>query len=161
MGTYLHAYAEQKRNGKWFPVIRSGVASANDQPPSRIWDIQNYTMFGWLADVRNYAKVRPISKARGLPSDVSTEVANLATRFGDYHTHSWLGLGEILAFDFDATFEDRRTGNGSHQFGDTYPEGMGEVKLYRSIFSQVFCDDVEAMKRLDVPEDVRIVFWFD
>lgn len=161
MGTYIHAFAERKHDGQWFPATRNADVSANDQPPLRVWDIQNYTMFGWLADVRNYAKVTPISRARGLPTDVSAAIASMANRFGDNHSHSWLGLGEILAFDFDATFEDRRTGNGSHKFGDTFPEGMGEVKPYRAIFSQVFWDDIEAMKRMGMPEDVRIVFWFD
>ena len=77
MGTYIHAYAERRSNGQWFPASLSGLVTGDDHP-AKLLDGQNYTLFGWLADVRNYAKVPPLSLARGLPADVSEEIAHLA-----------------------------------------------------------------------------------
>lgn len=157
MGTYIHAYAERRTNGQWFPASLSGLVNGEDHP-AKLFDGQNYTLFGWLADVRNYAKVPPLSQPRGLPEDVSTDIADIARRAEDA---SWLGLRELVAFDYDATFENRRTGNGGSQYGDTYPAGKGQVMTYREAFGQWFFDALDRLKALGSEDDVRIVFWFD
>ena len=162
MGTYIHAYAERRSNGQWFPASLSGLVTGDDHP-AKLLDGQNYTLFGWLADVRNYAKVPPLSLARGLPADVSEEIAHLAdnARERGHGRFSWLGLRELVAFDYEATFENRRTGNGGSQYGDTYPVGLGEVVTYREAFGQWFFDDIDKLKALGDIDDVRMVFWFD
>lgn len=162
MGTYIHAYAERRTNGTWFPASFSGLVRGGDHP-AKLLDGQNYTLFGWLADVRNYAKVTPLSQARGLPADVSDEITRLADDASQrgHGRFSWLALRELLAFDYEATFEDRRTGSGGSQYGDTYPVGMGEVVTYREAFGQRFFDDLDKLKALGDIDDIRIVFWFD
>jgi len=74
---------------------------------------RNYNLFAVLADVRNgrgFAGVytgeefKPISPPRGLPDDVSPEVRNESDEWGvDGHSHSWLTLAELLAFDYEQT----------------------------------------------------------
>lgn len=159
MGSYIYAYAEKRHNGQWMPAHRDGVVWENEHP-ARVWDTQSYAMYGWLADVRNYSKVPPVIERRGLPVDVSSDIANLSEANWAYG-HSWIGLDELLCFDYNATFEDRRTPNGAGPYGTTYPEGMGTVKPYREIFAPVFWEDIEKLKALDAPENIRIVFFFD
>jgi hypothetical protein len=162
MGTYIKAYAEQRHGGQWVAAsIDRVLIKGDDSHAAHVWDTQNYTMFGWLADVRNYAMIPPLSQPRGLPPDVSDEIAALYHRTGDNHSCSWVLLEELSKFDYDATFEDRRTGDGGHQYGDTYPSSMGRIVTYRSIFADTFWEDIEAMKKLARPEYVRVVFWFD
>lgn len=102
----------------------------------------------------------PIASRRGLPEDVSDEV-RCEAEDEDFYSPSWVSLDELLAFDYDATFEDRRTGNGGHQFGDTFPAGMGTIRPYREIFCDAYWNELEAMKALGEVTDTRIVFWFD
>lgn len=153
MGSYIHAYAERRYNGHWIPAHLDGIVIENEHP-ARVWDTQNYTMFGWLADVRNYSKVPPVIERRGLPEDVSSEIANKASADWAYG-HSWIGLDELLQFNYDATFEDRR------HHGETLPEGSGKIITYREIFAPVFWEDIEILKAIDAPENVRIIFFFD
>lgn len=63
---------------------------------------RNYRLFSLLAGVRNNARaaIKPISEPRGLPLDVSKEVATAMEDAG-YHSKSWLTLGEIRAADLD------------------------------------------------------------
>jgi hypothetical protein len=79
-----------------------------------IYDTRHYLMFSYLADVRNYHGVRPISEPRGLPEDFKVGGIdydngehNLDGRriwMGD-HSPSWLLLSEIR--DHDYPEEDR------------------------------------------------------
>ncbi len=160
MGSYIHAYVERRTNGRWFPAGLPGLVDPDNKHPAQVFNTQNYTMFGWLADVRNYAKVPPIAQRRGLPDDVSDEVAGLAENM-NFYGHSWLSLRELLEFDYEATFEDRRAPGGHPEYRDTFPPGMGEVKPYREIFPTRYWEELEAMKQLGDVEDTRIVFWFD
>jgi hypothetical protein len=66
-------------------------------------------MFGWLADIRNYSMVEPIAARRGLPADLSEEMSVVESLTRDVSGHSWLSLSELLNFDYEATFEDRRS----------------------------------------------------
>ncbi len=162
MGTSIHAYAERRTNDRW------SIASINGNIPddardTKVLNWQNYTLFGWLADVRNYAMVPSISNPRGLPKDVSGVVSNMAAHArarGD-GSFTWLSLRELVEFDYDATFEDRRTNGGGGQYGDTYPPGMGQVTTYREAFGQSFFNELEKLKALGDADNTRIVFWFD
>jgi hypothetical protein len=72
---------------------------------------RNYDLFAILADVRNgtgFAGIvtgerkQPISAQRGLPADVSQEVAKESETWGcDGHSHSWLTLREVTEYDYD------------------------------------------------------------
>lgn len=79
-----------------------------------IYDTRHYLMFGYLAGVRNYSGVTPISEPRGLPEDFEMKEGEyevdthtlwgLEVWMGD-HSHSWLTLSEIR--DHDYPDEDR------------------------------------------------------
>jgi len=74
---------------------------------------RNYSLFGMLADVRNgrgFAgveigkPVQPLDQPRGLPGNVSEDVAAESERWGsDGHSHSWFGLEELLQVDWQGT----------------------------------------------------------
>lgn len=66
-------------------------------------------MFAILADVRNGRGFagegfNVISAPKGLPDDCSSEVRAISDEYGeDGHSHSFLSLAEILAFDWQQT----------------------------------------------------------
>ena len=96
MGCDIHSRAEQRdENGKW--QVIAGF------PP---FDWRDYGMYGFLAGVRNYSAVPPISQPRGLPSD-APEVDEDDGWLGD-HSYSWLSVEELTTFDYDAAVEDCR-----------------------------------------------------
>lgn len=74
---------------------------------------RNYDLFAILAGVRNgrgFAGVQtgegfnPISPPRGLPADVTAPVKQRSEEWGvDGHSHSWLTLAELMAYDWDQT----------------------------------------------------------
>lgn len=73
------------------------------------FDWRSYGRFGFLADVRNYSDVDPITEPRGFPADASPEVRADYDGWGvDAHTPSWLTLEELSAYDYDQEIEDRR-----------------------------------------------------
>jgi len=117
MGCDIHSYAERKdESGKYVDL-----------------DFSPFGTFGFLADVRNYSAVPPISQPRGLPDDVSSEVPERDETWGsDGHSHSWLSVAELVSFDYDSAMEDRRhtvqTGPRSWNGGATCEVGQGKKK---------------------------------
>lgn len=70
----------------------------------------------------------------------------------DGHSASWLSLKELLEFDYDQIFEDRRNG------GYTCEPGKGELTTYKEFLGEGFFEDLEKLKNSGAD---RIVFWFD
>lgn len=117
MGCDIHSTLEVRENGIWKFVRGSGSVDApyGDEP---IKD-RSYRTFAILAGVRKgygFAGVdtgdefRPISEPKGVPDDASKEyLAHVELWNGDGHSHSFLTLAEILAFDFTRTVEQRGT----------------------------------------------------
>lgn len=103
------------------------------------FDWRSYGMFGFLADVRNYSHVPPISAARGLPLDMRDYDPD-DYRFGD-HSFSWLGIDELLAFDYDAMFEDRRCTRDGNGAADSGP-GNGEQTTFRKFLGPQYFRDL-------------------
>lgn len=78
---------------------------------------RNYDVFAMLANVRNGRGFAgcdtgdgfvPISEPRGLPDDVTPEVRAESDKWGgDGHSHSWLTLAELLAYDWNQTTRHR------------------------------------------------------
>lgn len=56
---------------------------------------RSYGLFGFLADIRNYSCVPPISKCRGLPASISENLADLFENEYDRHSASYLSLIHI------------------------------------------------------------------
>lgn len=146
MGCDIHPQAERKRDGKWEII--------DDIAP---FDWRSYRLFGFLADVRNYSAVPPISKPRGLPEDEPT-----LDNFDGLHSCSWLSVKELLEFDYDQTIEDRRVTReispGFTDHGCTGEIGEGRMTTYREFLGEAFFDDLRKLQELKAD---RIVFGFD
>lgn len=176
MGADIHSFAEVRTNGKWQRVDEKIFTAYGDDKTSGPFETRNYGVFGFLADVRNYSCCQPISQRKGLPDD--SEWLNEVEHdefYGDsshkqdfqenYHSLSWLALKELVDFDYEQTFWDRRvtkqTGPNSWNGAALADEGEGEVITYRQHLGEGFFNDLEVLKTLGAVEDVRIVFGFD
>ncbi len=147
MGCDIHLQAERKVDGKWREV------------PGSFFDWRSYNNFAFLAGIRNYSAITPIAKPRGLPDDaVETEYG----AHGGDHSHSWLSLEELLAFNYDAMTEDRRVTvvmpGGWTNGGATAEPGGGEAMTYREYLGEGFFEELQKLKAAGAE---RIVFGFD
>jgi hypothetical protein len=146
MGTDINIRAERKIDGVWTVVEVSA------------FDCRSYGVFGFLANVRNYSRIPPIAELRGLPNDCSVAASDWLE---DCHSTSWLSIAELLAFDYDQTFEDRRTSKtiGNVTIGNhTAEPGGGKKMTIREFLGERFFED---LGRLQQSGAERIVFGFD
>jgi hypothetical protein len=157
MGCDIHMHTEKRVNGQWVEaprVIPKSNEGRNDDPLEN----RSYSYFGWLADVRNYSKIPPISQPRGVPDDMAPKTkAAFESWDSDAHSASWLTVDEILAVDFDQMIENRRVtinGNG----GCTAEPGHGKRETLREFLGEYA---VNALFKLRDEGVERIVFWFD
>lgn len=152
MGCDIHSHAERKEQGKWEKID-------NIEP----FRIRAYSVFGFLADVRNYSAVSPISQPRGIPPDVSRAVAEDYDKWaGDVHTPSWLSVAELVGVDYEIQIEDlrvtRQVGPNHWHGGCTGEPGEGELTTLREFLGSDFFVDLQELQ--DVGAE-RIIFWFD
>ena len=129
MGCDIHLRVEKREGNGWVPaetmIPNKYYEPGGDEPetiPKRFYDSRNYDLFAILADVRNGRGFggcdtgdgfTPIAPCRSLPDDVSESVKAEAHGWGvDGHSHSWLLLSEILAFDWTQTTKQRGWVNG-------------------------------------------------
>lgn len=157
MGCDIHSFAETRVNpdgGDW-----EGI-------PFKPFDWRNYGMYAFLAGVRNYSAVPPIAEPRGLPQGLSHQVKREVEEWGDDgHTHSWLLMSELLAFDYDNTLEDRRytrqEGPNFFNGGATSEPGQGKRTTWREFLGPEFFRDLEMLRAAGNQDNTRVVFWFD
>lgn len=112
MGCDIHFYVERKDGDEW---ISADTWEQSEYGPSilyekRFYNSRNYDLFAILADVRNgrgFAGIdtgdgfNPIAPCRGLPDDVSPQVAAEHERWdGDGHSHSWFTVKELMDYDW-------------------------------------------------------------
>lgn len=149
MGCDIHAWGE-----KQLPTTEWVLVDLTPEP----FDWRSYSLFGFLAGVRNYSDVPPIAPARGIPDALSKEVAdNIGGWDLDAHNHSWLTMAELEAFDYSQPIEDRRvTRNGDG--GCTADPGGGSMTTYREFLHSGYFDELKRLKEAGVE---RIVFCFD
>jgi hypothetical protein len=152
MGCDIHTFAERRTEDGW--VVVDGWEPFRNR---------NYSVFGFLAGVRNYSEVPPIAQPRGLPADASDRVKRSHDDWGfDGHSASWLSIDELLAFDYEATMEDRRVNRQvgpNHWDGScTCEAGEGRQMTYRAFLGVGFFRDLAMLFEAGVD---RIVFWFD
>jgi hypothetical protein len=197
MGCDIHSFAEvrSKVTGKWEKVGDVFSLDEYDKKWHRKdksehpFDWRSYSMFAFLADVRNYDDCEPLSEPKGLPGD--SEYLNSPSPYGDqlnyavegilpgqkqmtikddiednhYHSHSWLSLRELVEFDYDKVFWNRRItkqeGPGYYNGAALASEGKGEMISYRKNLGEWFFLHLEELKSLGDLDDVRVVFWFD
>lgn len=147
MGCDIHVYCEdRKSDGKWFGWDGEDLLSH-----------RSYAVFGFLAGVRNYSAITPISLPRGIPADASGYTREEWGNGAFFHSASWLTIKELLEFNYDAICEDRRvTRNGDG--GCTCATGEGRLMTYREFLGIQFFVDLNQLRGDGVE---RIVFWFD
>jgi len=147
MGCDLHGFVERKNEmGQW-----------EYAPGFHPFDWRSYRLYGWLAGVRNYSAVTPLSKPRGLPGDASASLKEKYNDDDDYHSASWVSLEELLEFDYDAMVEDRRVST-PHTGNATCAPGEGETMTYREFLGKNFFEELGKLKEIGT---CRVVFWFD
>lgn len=174
MGCDIHSFAERrnKDTNKW-EVLKNHFTldefdkdwykkEKGDSP----FDWRSYSMFSFLAGVRNYDRCKPISEPKGLPDDLSQEVSDEYENWeDDAHSSSWLSLRELVEFDYDQIFWNRRV---MKQISDNHwngaclaEEGEGSMVTYRENLGGFFFVHLEDLRTLGDLDDVRVVFWFD
>ncbi|MGV6816169.1 MAG: hypothetical protein ACWA44_02735 [Thiotrichales bacterium] len=144
MGCDIHCFVEKRTNKGWERVskgLQSDYYAPNNEYFStdeykdggRIIDCRNYTLFAFMANVRNgygFAgcdtgdAIKPISMPKGLPSDVSEEVKKESDDWGvDGHSHSFLSLRELNEFDPEKVTKVYRGYIVASQYEDFLKEG--------------------------------------
>lgn len=187
MGCDIHAFTEVRKENKWVRHDEQIFDDYGDRKTSEPFGNRHYAVFGFLANVRNYSHCEPICEPKGLPDDSEylntplDEPQNYSyygydngtayTQKGEiecdanYHSLSWLTLKELLDFDYEKTFWDRRitrqeapnVWNGAALAN----EGEWQTITYREHLGEGFFKDIDVLKTLGNPEDVRIIFYFD
>lgn len=165
MGCDIFAFVEVKGVNGWehmtdniFMLDKWGQERYKREKTNIPFNFRSYSLFGWLAGVRNYSNVKPLAEPRGLPPDVTKEVCSM----GCGHHTSHFYLSELLEVDYDQIIEDCR---GSVQIAPNVISGAytlpkGQEKPLRTFLPQQYFDDLQAMGELDKPENIRVVFWF-
>ncbi|PCI96619.1 MAG: hypothetical protein COB15_09535 [Flavobacteriales bacterium] len=172
MGCDIHSFVEKKNEkGDWEKVsdcITLGEFDRNwykkekgDSP----FDWRSYSIFAFLAGVRNYDHCDPISEPRGVPDDHSLEVGNEYDDDWGLHSASHLTIKELNDFNYDKEFWNRRiskqTGPNSWTGAGIAEEGEGNVVSYRENLGEGFFRCLKDLNKIGDPTNVRIVFWFD
>lgn len=152
MGCDIHCYAERKTKDGW-----------EDIPGIEPFDWRSYSLYGFLAGVRNYSGIPPISNPRGLPADSSETVKRERDDWDfDGHSTSYLTVEELLEFDYDRLTEDRRVTRlmpgGYMSGGQTCEPGEGKHLTFREFLGEGYFEELNRLKTCGVD---RIVFWFD
>lgn len=195
MGCDIHSLGEIKTSKGWLPLGTDGRHSSwgtffeKKSEYLSPFNWRSYAMFGFLANVRNYSHCIPLSQPKGLPDD--SEYLNSPSPYsydinpmnGEqisgkdittikddllndiYHSHSFFTLSELLSFDYEQTFWDRRITNKiAPNRWDSMAlaqEGEGQIITYREHLGESFFEDIELLKTFGQPEYVRVIFWFD
>jgi len=146
MSCTITVFPEKKQSDGSYEVVDCPYPDREHDWPL---EFQSYGMFAFLAGVRNYSGITPISEPRGLPSDVSN--FSLDEISDDDHTPSWLSIQELSEFDYDQIVEDRRNN------GETLDVGQGQLMTMREFLGPTYFRHLNQMVELGVD---RIVFWF-
>ncbi|EGE2353457.1 hypothetical protein DL738_11430 [Escherichia coli] len=126
---------------------------------------QNYAQFAFLADVRNHACIPVLRKPRGLPA-VNKKPATLGWEFNsrpdwpeheDNHSATWFLVSELLDYDYETVFENRRDDNNSYT---PLPIGCGELMTIRECIGPKFFEDLEILRQLGNPVKTRVIISF-
>lgn len=150
MGCDIHLYAEKRVDGAWQSAdawepneyYDPEDPDSEEKPLAipyrkRFYDSRNYDLFAMLANVRNGYRFAgcdtgdgfvPICEPKGLPDDVSPQVKADSDRWGsDGHSHSWLTVAELMAYDWTQTTKHRGWLNAVefHRW-DRWPRSQGE-----------------------------------
>ena len=158
-------------SSKAFPIRECDWKSLGIKTTDAPFRYQSYAIAAFIAGIRNEFEITPIAERRGLPdghksvedtegfSGIKSMVSRYPYEIIEDRSNTWLLLKELLDFDYEQTFEDRRNyGAGNH---DTVEVGSGSVITYKEHLGPFFFTELEALKELGDPEHVRIIFAFD
>src|ERR1044072_830652 len=164
MGVDITSFAEVKTNGKWIKVDEKIFPEYNYMS-SEPFGWRSYGMFGFLANVNNYSMVPSIKDVKGLPNDSEwLNDPDLDYCYDVGWACSYLTLKELLDFNYDKQFEDRRYSKevapNIFDGGSTCEPGKGQMVTFREFLGESFFKHKEVLQSLGKPEDVRVVFWF-
>ena len=155
----IHTAVEVRHDGRWQRVRTKFSGSAGGRT-NEVFEHPDYRIFGFLADVRNYAHSPVIAAPRGLPADADVVGDEFDSWRTEFFSVSWLTLAELQAYDYDELFWDRRIQREGN-CAALAQEGGGEQRLLRDFLTPYFFERVDLLARLGPPEEVRIIFGFD
>ena len=190
MGCDIHLFVEVEHDGTWNSVdeweTEDGYTSVVYE--KQYYNGRNYDLFALLANVRNYNNVKPMKCPVGLPDDVSYQVMQKSESYGsDGHSHSYLTLKELIDFDWDQSIkeagymthkqcdvfnESLKTDTPDYNLRYPYSQDVGNSIKHKFIWCEwtvpvkIAVDDffnktLPKLIKLDEPDKVRIVFFFD
>jgi hypothetical protein len=153
MGCEIYSFAEVKINNKWEKVYNQfslckydRVVNAKEKCDNPFY-WQRYSMFSFLANVRNDRLLIPICYPRGLPNDVSDDVHEMYKRDeNNHHSSSYITCKELLEFNYNEVIVML----GKNIFNSTYKEELGSM----------YFKHLNELKQLGNPDNTRIVIWF-
>lgn len=168
MGTDINVILEvRKDDGKWYEPESYNVPGydfADNLGYSTFpFNYRSYGLFGFLANIRNMHDIPPITDHRGLPEDSVWLVSQTSDNnwfsetnrqyvLDGYYGHTWVTLKELLDFNYDQVFEDRRSKNVL---------SSGNMTTIREFLGDFFFLQLEALQTFGKPEDVRLIMYFD
>ncbi len=136
---------------------------------------RDYGLFGFLAGVRNYANCEPLDLPRGLPVGcdltggcsvidelevvADLHIQNTETLIHHFHSYSWFLLSELLSFDYEKVFWNRRIQRGKDGAA-LAQEGEGVHQSYPEFLGRDYFGALATMKTLGEPNHIRVVFCF-
>jgi hypothetical protein len=113
-------------------------------------DSQDYDLYGWLGNVRNFAKIPSFHPYRGLPDWYSksenwgwTSLISFSDPHFGNHSKTWYTLDELVNFDYDQSFTHCREGE--------------VIMTYRECFGEKYFEDLEKIKEEGV--EILIMSW--
>mgnify|MGYP003418902227 CR=1 FL=1 len=190
MSCIIASFAEKrnKDTGKWeevrdaFTLTKYDAERENKKKGDNPFYWQSYSLFAFLAGVRNYDECEPISEPKGLPND--SEYLNEIENDGwggdttrrqnilddSNHSYSYLTLRELIELKKEKTFRKQRVIQATNMEGlrvsipfdiSLQEEAEGKEVTYRDNLGEMYFTHLEDLKALGEPDDVRIVFWFD
>jgi hypothetical protein len=144
MGTDIYSLAEYKKDGEWKRAGEIFLDRFSEQTSSPFNGNRNYFLFSWLADVCSADScVEPLSQPRGFPPDFDYSKPDDDDYLGE--DNSYFYLSELLAVDYNITFL-----NYNKTKTITLEQYLGPV----------YIGNLEILKTLGEPENVRVVFGF-
>lgn len=147
MGTDIWDYLEVRDDtGRWNLVPETEFPREDPyDAASPLAGLRSYAMFAFIADVRNRYDIPPLARLRGLPNDLSDDLAACLQPWQDMHAgESWLTLDELLDVDYDRPVQ----------------RDDEQIPL-REFLGEWFIERIHWLRRFGPPRDVRIVFLFD
>ncbi len=162
MSCDIHIFTEVKRHlpdntFRWVKVTNHFTPHCQEEKEGVLkvdsaFNYQSYALFAFLADVRNYYELDPVSPVKWVPKDMSIDTRIEYEMNKDWmHSDSYITLAELLDFDYNKKFVSKRMNTDNYNKKITYREHLGEF----------FFTQLNELKLLGDPDCVRIVFWFD